>query len=639
MASKLNVQVVVGLVDRLTKPLRAMQRQIEAVQRTAQRMAAAGAKASAGGLAIAAGLKPAIAAFAEAEDAATRMKLSMMGQGGAVSGSFADMAALAERLGDVMPGTTADFMRMLTMLRRQGMSAATVLGGTGEAAANLAVMLQMVPEAAAEFTAKLQDATGATEKDMLSLADTIQRAFYIGVDPSNMLGAYASLAPAMAAIKQKGLAGAQGMAPLIAMLDQASLSGPSAGNALRKVFQGAFGLAQNADRGLKNSGMRFLKGGEFAGLDNMFEQLKKLRKLTTEQRLDVMKDIWGDDSETLQALNTMIDKGAAGYAEMSDKMREQAALSERMTTLLGTLKNMWDAATGSVTNLAARIGELLAPELKTLTEALGAVVTKVKAWIDANPELAKVIALVVVGLGALLLVIGGLGVVAGGIMFALAPLAVLFAALISPVGLVTAAIIALSAGFLYFREAGVEAVVNGVIWIEEKFNGLIRYFDGFGTMLYKVGGALMDGLWRGISEKFESIKAGIYGIVDSITGIFRSETETHSPSRVFAVLGADLMRGLEVGIAATARLPMAAMRSAAGAVALGASVTAMPSAASLGGQGTAGAPISIITNVTIQAPAGTDAQGLADLVRQAVAKSTSQAAGRLGALYDSTDGM
>ena len=52
----------------------------------------------------------------------------------------------------------------MTMLIRQGMSAKTVLGGTGEAAALLAVQLKKSPEAAAEMAAKLQDATRGTEK-------------------------------------------------------------------------------------------------------------------------------------------------------------------------------------------------------------------------------------------------------------------------------------------------------------------------------------------------------------------------------------------------------------------------------------------------------------------------------------------
>lgn len=628
MASKLNVQVIVGLVDRLSGPLKGLQGKVKAAGREMQKTGMAMAGVGAG---IAAAFAPAISAFAEIEDATTRLEVAMMRKGGVVPESFKDLEALANTLGDRLPGTTADFTRMLTMLQRQGMTTSTILGGTGEAAANLAVMLKMTPEAAAEFTAKLQDATSVSEKHMLALADTIQRTFYLGVDPNNMLGAYSRLAPAMATIKQQGLAGAQAMAPLIAMLDQAGLSGDSAGNALRKVFTRSFAQGKDAPGAMRQSGMSLVdKRGEFKGLDNMLKELQKLRKFSTETRVQILGDIWGDDAETLQALNTMIEKGSAGYAQMSAKMADQATLQERMNKLLGTLLNLWDAASGTFTNLQAAIGELLKPEIQALVTWFGEISAAVKKWIEDNPELARTITLVAVALGGLTLAMGFLGVAVGLVTVALAPV-------LTPIALVGIAIAALTAGFLYYRKAGVEAVVNGIIWIEEKFDGLIRYFDGFGTMLYNVGAALIDGLWRGISEKFAAIKAKISGIADSITGIFRSETETHSPSRVFAALGADLMRGLEVGINATSRLPMAAMRSAAGAVALGASVTAMPSAAALGGPG--GASISMPITIHITAPAGTDAQGLAELVRQAVNQSTRQAASRLGSLYDSTDGL
>ncbi len=84
---------------------------------------------------------------------------------------------------------------MMTMLRRQGMSAQVILGGLGESAAYLGVQLQMAPTDAAEFAAKLQDATQTTEKDMMSLMDVIQRGYYAGVDPGNMLQGFSKSAP------------------------------------------------------------------------------------------------------------------------------------------------------------------------------------------------------------------------------------------------------------------------------------------------------------------------------------------------------------------------------------------------------------------------------------------------------------
>lgn len=175
--------------------------------------------------------------FAKAETAATNLKVAMMGKDGKVSAEFEQINQLATNLGNKLPGTTADFQNLMTMLVRQGMSAKTILGGTGEAAALLSVQLNMMPEQAAEFAAKMQDATQGTEIEMLDLMDTIQRGFYAGVDSTNMLGAFKNLAPALSILKVKGKEAMDVLAPLVAQMDQAGMDGMASGNALRKVFQ------------------------------------------------------------------------------------------------------------------------------------------------------------------------------------------------------------------------------------------------------------------------------------------------------------------------------------------------------------------------------------------------------------------
>lgn len=461
--AKLNVEVILGLVDRLSKPLQGLQRNLDRALNAAGNLALSGGALSDTGQKILAPLQGAVAAFADAEDASTRFKLSMMTSTGAVLPAYHELNGLAQRLGDRLPGSTADFVGMMTMLRRQGMDATTILAGTGEAAANLAVMLQMPAAAAAEFSAKLQDATGTSAADMLALTDTIQRTFNVGVDPGNMLDAFSALSPGMDAIKQKGLAGANAMAPLLAMLDQASLSGGAAGNALRKVFQGSFGGSEKSDKALDRYNLDFVDdAGEFRGLDNLFAQLAKLRKLSTEQRLGVMKDIWGDDSETLQALNVMVEKGAAGYAEMTSKLSDQADMNQRMIVLLGTLKNLWDAATGTVSNLAARIGELLAPQIKQAVDWLGAAAARAREWIDANPQLAKTIALVVAGLGAFAVVGGGMMIALAGILGGVSMLAVALAPAVRLLGLLLTPLRLLVPAFAM---AGRAAQLTGMVFL------------------------------------------------------------------------------------------------------------------------------------------------------------------------------
>lgn len=363
-----------------------------------------------------------VKAYADTETASTDLRAAMMDNTGKVSAQYKDIDNLATRLGDRLPGTTADFKNLMTMLIRQGMSAKTVLGGTGEAAALLAVQLKKSPEAAAEMAAKLQDATRGTEKEMLAIMDQVQRLYYAGTDDSNILGAFSKLSPALDTLKIKGESAMKMMSPLVGMLDQAGLSGESAGNAMRKVFTRMMDTKKIA-KVTKGTGISldFTNGkGEFGGLDKMYEQLAKLKAVNTEQRLKILQGIFGDDAETLQALNTMIEKGKAGYEEFAKKMEAQASLNQRVNDQLGTLTNLWDAASGTFTNFLAKMGESIAPELKELTKWIGDINEKLSNWAAQNPETANTIMKIVAAIGIFLTAITGIGAAISAVLVPIA---------------------------------------------------------------------------------------------------------------------------------------------------------------------------------------------------------------------------
>lgn len=408
---------------------RAALNRLDRARERSQRMSQAGRRAlatsAASGLAAAGigrTLMVPVKAYAETEAASTDLRMAMMDKTGQVSAQYQAVNELATRLGDKLPGTTADFKNLMTMLMRQGVSAETVLGGTGEAAALLAVQLKKTPEAAAEMAAKLQDATRSTETEMLGLMDSVQRLFYAGVEDNNILGAFAKLSPALDVTKLKGEAAIKTFSPLIGMLDQAGLSGESAGNALRKVFTLAMDSKKIA-KVTKGTGisLNFTNGkGEFGGIEKMYTELAKLQKLNTEQRLKVLKGIFGDDAETLQALNTMISKGQEGYNEFAAKMEAQASLNQRVNEQLGTLSNLWDAATGTFTNFLASMGEAIAPELKSVVSWIGEVNEKLSTWAAQNPKTANTIMKIAAAAGIVVAAIAGISLVVAGVLLPLA---------------------------------------------------------------------------------------------------------------------------------------------------------------------------------------------------------------------------
>ncbi|CAI8971625.1 phage tail tape measure protein [Pseudomonas sp. IT-P395] len=411
------------------KRMAAERAKLAKTQSLASDMAVNGAAGLGVGYAASRPLAKAVGAFAPNEDSATQLKVSMMDNTGKVAEDFQKITDLATKLGDRLPGTTADFQEMMTMLRRQGLSAQSILGGTGEAAAYLGVQLKMPVAEAAEFAAKMQDATRTSEKDMMALMDTIQRGFYSGVDSTNMLQGFSKIAPVMDTIKKSGIEAANELAPLLIMMDQAGMEGGAAGNAFRKIFQAGLNKDKvddvNKIRQLKGQKIQFSftnKEGNFAGLENLFAQVEKLKGLNDEDRTETIKDLFGDDSETMTTLNTMMNKGLAGYKEVQQKLQNQADLRTRVNEQLSTLTNVMEAAEGSFTNAMAEFGAAVAPDLKELINTLGEVANNVGAWARENPKLAGGLVKVVALVAGLSFVFGGLAI---GMASLLGPFAVI----------------------------------------------------------------------------------------------------------------------------------------------------------------------------------------------------------------------
>ncbi|ENZ2881144.1 phage tail tape measure protein [Salmonella enterica] len=411
--AEFELKALITGVDKLSPALSRMQKNIRGFKRQAEE-ASKGGLALAGGLA--AGLTVSLKAYADQENAATGLKVAMMQANGEVGNSFEKINKLAVGLGNQLPGTTADFQNMMQMLVRQGIPAENILGGVGKATAYLAVQLKKTPEAAAEFAAKMQDATGTASDDMMGLFDTIQKAFYLGVDDTNMLSFFTKTSSVLKMVNKDGLKAAQGLAPISVMMDQMGMQGESAGNALRKVIQSGLdikkvnGVNKILQRQKLGVNLDFTDGkGSFGGIDKMFMQLSKLRKLTDVKRTGVLKALFGDDAETLQVVNALIDKGKDGYDQVQQKMNQQASLNKRVEAQLGTLANLWEAMTGTATNGLAAIGSAFSGDTKNLTVWLGDLGERFTTFADQNPRVIRSVAGLAAGLAVLKLGIMGVG--------------------------------------------------------------------------------------------------------------------------------------------------------------------------------------------------------------------------------------
>ena len=384
-----------------------------------QALKSAGTQAVITGGVMAAALSQPIKAYAEAEDAATQLKVSMMGAGGQVAKEFEQVNALATSLGNRLPGSTADFQNMMTALQRNGINAQSVLNGVGESAAYLAVSLKMPTEEAAVFAAKMKGALKATDSEMLAVMDSIQKGFNLGVTPDAMLAGYSKLTPALGTLRMSGDAAAKSLAPLLVQATKMGMAGESAGNAFQKIIRLSVGAANNS-KGMdaaKQYGVAPLKftddNGNFAGLQHLYKEAAKLKGLNDEARNEVLSAYFGNDAETLQAMSVIIDGGIEGYNEVQAKMQAQADLQTRVNEQLNTLANLWDAAKGTATNMLAAAGEAMGGDLKALANKMSEVSERTGIWMKQHPTMVKWIGRAVMGMIALSAAFGAVALAAG----------------------------------------------------------------------------------------------------------------------------------------------------------------------------------------------------------------------------------
>ncbi|MEY3760063.1 MAG: hypothetical protein RIR39_1554 [Pseudomonadota bacterium] len=365
MANNFNLRAIISATDNLTPVLRAQQRQLNAWRRS---FASAGKMA----MPMAAGLGAAILipakAFAEAESAATQLQNTLMTSNG-LSAGFKELSAIATDLGNQLPGTTADFMSMASQLKALGVSTETLTGGALKATAYLAVVgkpLGVTYESAAEAVGKLGSAFGIAANDLMPFTDSLQRTLHMGVDLGEMQYAMARVGGILKGVGKQGLGVANDLVPLVAMLIKSGVSGEEAGTGISKMIQVA---------SLK---------GKFTDIPTLVKDLEKMNGLAPSAKLSKFKELFGEEH-----MKKALTIAGGGYTQMVAEMKKQADMQQRINNSLGTLTNLWDAATGTFTNAMAAFAESYAPELKQLAQSVGELSSKFMIWAKENGPFIK----------------------------------------------------------------------------------------------------------------------------------------------------------------------------------------------------------------------------------------------------------
>ncbi|TQL73492.1 phage tail tape measure protein [Delftia sp. HK171] len=364
-------------------------------------------------------------AFMTDDQAAAQLRATMAGSNGKPGADYQQVLDLAKSLGTDMPGSTADYIAMMNQLQRQGVSSQDVLGGVARQAANLGAVLQMPTKEAATLAAQLQQATRAGAGDMAALADTVQRAAHLNLDPDEMVKGLDAIGKALPQLGQQGARSGQMFAPLLLMLNDASISGKAAGTAVGNLVKNSMDPARlgQVNKMLASQGVSLDfkdASGQFGGTEQMMAQLQKLQSLGSDKlRAAALDKLAGGDAQTRKALEALLQQGPGGYQQIASQLKSQADLDGRVAILKDSVSAQYESVKDSYNGLLSDMGSTIESDLKAVLGTLREMTEGMRAWVKEHPQIVQWTLRIVAVLG---LLIAGVGLVSSVLFGLLAPL-------------------------------------------------------------------------------------------------------------------------------------------------------------------------------------------------------------------------
>jgi len=388
----------------------------ERIQAFSEKLESLATKAGAVGAGLTGAVGGTVYKFMELEDAKTQMEIAFMEKGGKVSPELEKINKLVMELGNKLPGTTADFYRLAQALREQGVSAKVIAGGALKAAAYLGALFKVDYAEAGEMVAKFQEAFKVPEKQLVKFVDLVQRAKYaFGL---NLQDIYYSVKYFSGQLNTLGITGMENAKKIMAwagVLASVGVEGSTAGTAIANVLSSLTRLKEppkEVAKILETYGIQlevFDAQGKFKGLDVFFKEIQKLKVLTQEERLTVLKKLFGEEGE--RAISPLVNNAKA-LEQALQRIEKQASLQKRIDKLLSTTSAKWEAFIGNIENLLAQLGSYLAPTVRKILNFLIDFTGKISDFLEAHKTTASVILHVVGALGLLFSTLSALSLTA-----------------------------------------------------------------------------------------------------------------------------------------------------------------------------------------------------------------------------------
>lgn len=367
------------------RKLRQEMGEVTKMQRLGQ-VAQIGAAVGAGGMAAKAMIDNPIRSYTSLEAAQADLKIALMTKGGQVSAAFDEVMRQATDLGNKLPGATKDFVAAASALKEQGMTESAITGGGLKAAAYFGVLAEMNQYQSATTIAKMREAYGLGDNELPEMANLMQKARYAyGIHPDDFRAVAQYAAPTYNTLHLTGLQNAKELLAVQGMAASVGLENTSFGTNFAMMLQrtaqidsrlgGKGKEAEEARAALAEHGIKlnfYDKKGKFAGIENMFSELDKLKPLKDIDRMHVLNKLFG--VEASRPASIIIEKGGlAAFKESMAKQENQADMEERIRMKTSTLKSKEEALSGTWENTKASAAKGIGESKKGLMDYLNSV--------------------------------------------------------------------------------------------------------------------------------------------------------------------------------------------------------------------------------------------------------------------------
>lgn len=453
-------------------------------------------------------LKGPIKDFAEVEKSAARLKANLLDSGGGLNGDeWARVTGLARDLGNELPGTTSDFYKMFTVMKQLGTETETILGGTGRAAAALAVVTGESYETVAAVAGKLQNATGVQAKDMTTFFDVIARARNIGVPLEDMVSAFARSSGQLKFLGLQGLDTSKQLTTFFATFIRQGLSGQTVGTNFSRILGEVLNPKkyQAMQQAAHQYGITLDlldKKGNFGGLDNFITQFDKLSGLSNDKISAILSPLTGAeglDDQMLKALS----RGRSENDKTGKLFGAQADIMKKQSVQLATLDAQFEALEGTWTNVKASFASSLKPTLDSLLQFLNFAVAGLQRFVEANPKLSQIIGTFIAVASSAMMVAGAIRIISA----AMAILKITTLAGLGPVIILVTGLALLAQAIIADWKPISAFFINLWTNVKTSFLDFVNWVYNIPGRLYQAGMNIVSSIWEGIKSKWGEFMA------------------------------------------------------------------------------------------------------------------------------------